>query len=141
MTTVLVANKEIAVRWMELVSAHDIDAILAMTSLTWRMHGGPPNLPPGHDGVRILFATLGRIEQRWTVHDVLAEGDRVLVRASAEVEQDSFFGLPARGIVQRFSAMFLHRITDDMLQETWRNADDLGRVLQLGASPRMVSDA
>ena len=141
MTTVLVANKEIAVRWLELVGAHDIDAILAMTSLTWRMHGGPPNLPLGHDGMRLLFATMGRIEQRWTVHDVIAEGDRVLVRASNEVEQDSFLGIPARGIVQRFTAMFLHRITDDVVQETWRNADDLGRVLQLGATLRMVSDA
>jgi hypothetical protein len=29
--------------------------------------------------------------------------------------------------------MFIHHIVDGLLVETWRNADDLGRVLQLGA--------
>jgi hypothetical protein len=29
--------------------------------------------------------------------------------------------------------MFIHRIGDGQILETWRNADDLGRLLQLGA--------
>jgi hypothetical protein len=29
--------------------------------------------------------------------------------------------------------MFIHTIADGKIIETWRNADDLGRVLQLGA--------
>jgi hypothetical protein len=29
--------------------------------------------------------------------------------------------------------MFIHHVADGLIQQTWRNADDLGRLLQLGA--------
>ncbi|MGH3612181.1 MAG: hypothetical protein ACRDRK_06130 [Pseudonocardia sp.] len=34
---------------------------------------------------------------------------------------------------QVFTATFIHRIVDGLVVETWRNADDLGRLIQLGA--------
>jgi len=37
------------------------------------------------------------------------------------------------GREQKFTAIFIHRIKDGKIQESWRNADYLGRVLQLGA--------
>ena len=48
-------------------------------------------------------------------------------------EQQSFFGVPGRGIRQVFAAIFIHRVVDGRVAETWRCADDLGRLLQLGA--------
>lgn len=127
-------NKRLAVRWLELVSAHRIDDLCATVAPTWTMHGGPPGLPPGPDGIRTLFGTFGpAIEQTWTVEAVVAEGDLVVVRATNRCAQESFFGIPAHGRVQTFTAMFMHRIVNGLVQETWRNADDLGRVLQLGA--------
>jgi hypothetical protein len=47
--------------------------------------------------------------------------------------QDSFLGIPARGRTQTFTATFILRIGGGKVLETWRNADDLGRLLQLGA--------
>lgn len=129
----LAANKAIAVRWLELVSEHRLDEICATITPDWVMHGGPPALPPGPDGMRALFQTFGPIDQTWTVHDVIAEGDRVVVRATNSCLQESFFGVPAHGRRQTFAAMFMHRVVDGRVAETWRNADDLGRVLQLGA--------
>ena len=55
------------------------------------------------------------------------------MRATNICTQESFFGISARGRQQKFTAMFIHRIADGKIVETWRNADDLGRVLQLGA--------
>ncbi len=104
-----------------------------MTSETWRMHGGPLNLPRGTEGVQSLFATFGKIEQTWLIEDMIAEADKVVVRATNICEQDSFLGIPAKDYVQRFSATFTFKILDGKILETWRNADDLGRVLQLGA--------
>jgi predicted ester cyclase len=104
-----------------------------MITPTWQMHGGPPGLPAGPDGLRQLFATFGRIEQRWTVEDVIAEGDKVVVRATNTVIQDSFLGIPGRGRPQVFTATFTHRMVGGRIDRTWRNADDLGRLLQLGA--------
>lgn len=126
-------NKIIARRWFELINEHKIEEICEITAPTWRMHGGPPKLLPGPDGVRELFRTFGSIKQKWTIEDVIAEGDKVVVRATNTCIQESFLGIPGRGRWQTFTATFILKIADGKIIETWRNADDLGRVLQLGA--------
>lgn len=131
--SVIENNKAIAARFLDLVSGHQVDELCRMVSPNWRMHGGPPNLSPGPEGIRELFATFGSIEQQWTLEDTIAEGDKVVVRATNTCRQDSFFGVPAQGVQQTFSAMFIHKIVDGKIAETWRNANDLGRLLQLGA--------
>lgn len=125
-------NKDLARRWLELVSRHDLEGVCAMTAPTWTMLGGPPNLPAGPEGIRALFATFGTIEQLWTIEDMIGEGDKVVVRATNRVMQDSFFGIDAHGREQVFMATFIFRIAAGQIQQTWRNADDLGRLLQLG---------
>ena len=126
-------NKRIARRWFELVTQGRVEELCAMTAPAWTMHGGPPSLPAGPDGIRALFATFGRIEQAWSIEDVIGEGDRVAVRARNSCLQESFLGIPSHGRRQEFSATFVFRIEAGQVHETWRNADDLGRVLQLGA--------
>jgi hypothetical protein len=126
-------NKRIARRWLELVSEHRIEQICAMSAPTWTMRGGPPNLATGPAGIRALFGTIGSIDQTWTIEDVIAEGDKVVVRATNSCVQDSFFGIASHGRWQTFTATFIHRIADGLVLDTWRNADDLGRLLQLGA--------
>jgi SnoaL-like polyketide cyclase len=93
----------------------------------------PVELSPGPEGVRELFRTMGPIDQTWTIEDVIAEGDKVVVRATNTCVQESFFGIPGRGRRQTFTATFIHRVLDGKILETWRNADDFGRLLQLGA--------
>ena len=126
-------NKRIARRFLELVGEHDVEALCGMVAPTWTMQGGPPGLPPGPDGLRELFRTFGEIDQTWTIEDVIAEGDKVVVRATNRCLQESFLGVPSHGQWQTFSAIFIHRMADGKLVETWRNADDLGRLVQLGA--------
>jgi ketosteroid isomerase-like protein len=135
MSDTLAENKALAMRWLDLVSAGDLDGLCRLIAPTWRLYGGPPGkVLVGHDGLRELFAVhLGPIEQKWTVEDVIAEGDRVVVRATNTCVQDEFAGIPARGKRQVFTATFTFRIADGRIAETWRNADDLGRLLQLGA--------
>ncbi|MDZ8087513.1 MAG: ester cyclase [Nostoc sp. DedQUE12b] len=126
-------NKIIAQRWIELISEHKIEEICEITAPNWKMHGGLPGLPLGPEGVRKLFGSFGPIQQKWTIEDVIAEGDKVVVRATNTCIQESFLGIPSRGRQQTFTATFIHYIADGKIIETWRNADDLGRVLQLGA--------
>ncbi|MBW4446945.1 MAG: ester cyclase [Hassallia sp. WJT32-NPBG1] len=126
-------NKIIGRRWLELINEHKIEEICSMTAPTWRMHGGAPGMPPGPEGVRKLFNSIGPIDQKWTIEDVIAEGDKVVVRATNTCVQESFFGIPGRGQRQTFTATFIHSIADGKITETWRNADDLGRLFQLGA--------
>ena len=127
-------NKKIARRFLDLVGEYKVEELCEMIAPTWTMHGGPPGgLPPGPDGLRELFRTFGQIEQQWTIEDVIAEGDKVAVRATNTCLQENFFGIPSHGRWQTFTATFIHWITEGKIRETWRNADDLGRVLQLGA--------
>ena len=44
-TNTLDANKQLAVHWLELVGAGDVDAICALTAPEWTMAGGPPQTP------------------------------------------------------------------------------------------------
>ena len=126
-------NKLLVRLWIEFINKEDIEGLCAITADTWRMHSGLPGLPEGSAGVRKLFASFGPVKQRWKIEDIFAEGDKVVVRAVNHCRQESFFGIPSRGRDQVFTAIFIHRISDGRIQETWRNADDLGRVLQLGA--------
>jgi predicted ester cyclase len=129
----LAANKRLAVRFLDLISDGDIEQLGDLITPTWTMEGGPPDLPAGHEGLRVLFDHIGGVQQRWTVDDLVAEGDRVVVRATNHCVQDSFFGVPGRGIVQVFTATFTMQIVDGRIARTWRNAADLQRLLQLGA--------
>jgi hypothetical protein len=131
-------NKIIARQWFKLISEHRIEEICEMTDPNWKMHGGPPNLSSGPDGVRELFEIIGPIAQTWTIEDIIAEGDKVVVRLTNTCVQESFFGIPGRGRRQIFTAMFIHWIVDGKIVETWRNADDLGRVFQLGGRVESV---
>lgn len=132
-TGTLTTNKRLAVRFLDLISDGDIGAMAALISSTWTMEGGPPDLPAGREGLRVLFDHIGGVQQRWTIDDVIAEGDKVVVRATNHCEQDSFFGVPGRGIVQVFTATFTMQIVDGLIAKVWRNAADLQRLFQLGA--------
>jgi ketosteroid isomerase-like protein len=126
-------NKELAVRWFQHISDGNLDALRAMTSPSWVMVGGPPNLPTGHEGIRVLFEHIGEVDQTWTIEDVIGEGDKVVVRATNTCVQESFFGVPGAGITQVFSATFILQFADGLVINTWRNAADLQRLFQLGA--------
>lgn len=125
-------NKRIAWLWLHLVSEGCVEEMCKFTHSNWKMYGGPPNLPSGEEGLRALFQSIGPVEQTWTIHDIIAEGDRVVVRATNRCRQESFLGIPGNGVWQTFTATFIHRIVDGKVVETWRNADDLGRMFQLG---------
>ena len=62
------------------------------------MHGGPPGLPPGRAGVHELFRHIGPVRQTWTVEDVVAAGDRVVVaRHEQRASRRASSGCPAAG--------------------------------------------
>jgi len=128
-------NKLVACKFLELVSEGNVKEICELISYDWNMHIGlnSVEIPKGPEGMRKLFETFGDIKQQWIIEDVIAEGNKVVVRATNKCVQENFLGVPSYGRVQTFTATFIHEIINGKIRETWRNADDLGRVLQLGA--------
>jgi predicted ester cyclase len=75
-------------RVRELVTAEFVD------------HGAPPGLvPPGPDGyIAVLRFLIDVLQLRYEVHDVVADGDKVAIRATAYgVHNTDHLGVPATG--------------------------------------------
>jgi predicted ester cyclase len=73
------------------------------------------------------------------VDDILAEGDKVCLRATFRgVHEHDFMGIPASGKQATTSLMIIYRIQDGKIVEHWMNADSLTLFQQLGAAPAMA---
>jgi predicted ester cyclase len=101
-------------------------------------HGAPPGVPQGRQG---YVATLGFVtellEIRYEVHDVVAAGDRVAIRATAHgVHNSGHLGFPATGRPYAMPTMHLYRAEGDLLAEHWGVRDELSALWQVGALER-----
>ena len=70
---------------------------------------------------------------RTNVEDLLAEGDKVLLRYSwTGTHKGEFLGIAPTGKRVMVMGLALYRFADGKVVEAWANADDLGLLRQLG---------
>jgi predicted ester cyclase len=68
--------------------------------------------------------------------DMIAEGDKVVVRATFRgTHKGEFAGVPATGIDVEMPLIIIYRIEDGKIAEHWMQADVMGLMQQLGALP------
>ncbi|AWB22344.1 ester cyclase [Methylobacterium currus] len=92
----------------------------------------------GPEGVRRLGEVLhgGVTGMKLPIEEVIAEGDRVLVRLRFQGRHTGdLMGLPASGRTVDIAVMDLFRIVDGRLVEHWALLDNLGLLKQVGALP------
>lgn len=97
-----------------------------------------PNLPQGRDGRKQFAAAVqaGFSDYRGEIVEILAEGDKVVVRIQWSGTQDGpFLGLPPSGNKVRFSTADFFRVVDGKLAEHWDVVDSLSRAIALGLVP------
>jgi predicted SnoaL-like aldol condensation-catalyzing enzyme len=97
-----------------------------------------PNLPQGLEGrKRFVSAVLaGFSDYRGEIVEILAEGDKVVVRTQWSGTQDGpFLGLPPSGNKVRFSTADFFRIEGGKVAEHWDVVDSLPRAVALGLVP------
>jgi predicted SnoaL-like aldol condensation-catalyzing enzyme len=97
-----------------------------------------PNLPQGLEGrKRFVSAVLaGFSDYRGEIVEILAEGDKVVVRTQWSGTQDGpFLGLPPSGNKVRFSTADFFRVEGGKLAEHWDVVDSLPRAVALGLVP------
>jgi predicted ester cyclase len=76
--------------------------------------------------------TTGFPDLRIAVEDVVAEGDRVVVRLRFTGTHDGpFQGLEPTGRPVEFGAIRIYRLVDGVVVETWAHQDSMGLVRQL----------
>jgi predicted ester cyclase len=103
-------------------------------------HAGPPNLPPGPEGVKmqVMAYRAGIPDLTFTVDILVAEGDLVVCRWTGRGHQTgTLFGIPPTGLYGEMTGTHIFRIVNDRLVERWGNSDDLGLLRQLGVIPDM----
>jgi predicted ester cyclase len=97
-----------------------------------------PNLPQGLAGRKQFVANLlaGFSDYHAEIQEMLAEGDRIVVRTLWTGTQDGpFLGQPASGRKLRFTTADFFRIENGKLAEHWDVVDSLPRAVALGLVP------
>lgn len=98
-------------------------------------HSAPPNQAPGAAGTRQtydLFRTAFP-DLRVEIHDLVAEGDRVVVRATMTgTSRGPLMGAVPTGKPVQISSIVIVRLRDGRFVERWEQLDHLGLMLQLG---------
>ena len=74
------------------------------------------------------------------VEDVIAEGDRVVVRFTGRVKHlGDFMGLPATGREASFPGIVIYRVRDGKIVEHWLQLDAMALMQQLTAAPELAA--
>ena len=129
-------NKTLARRWFEdLFSRGDLDAaneILSADFLDHLTHEDERGLEELKHYVGIYRTAFPDIQDN--VEDIVAEGDKVVVRwKSSGVHQGEFMGVAPTGRRVTFTGMRLFRIAENKIVESWVNIDERGLQEQLDA--------
>lgn len=97
--------------------------------------------PAGFERV-IKGLLLGFPDIRWTVEDLIAEGDRVVVRWTWNgTHTGAFAGYPASGKRLENKAVAIYQFREGRIVNAWMQSDRLGFLQQLGAVPQDVLPA
>ena len=132
----LEANKALARRWHELFTQGNVEAVdeILTADFVWRTP--PPYVVVrGRTGVKAAVTETRAFlhDLELTEEDVIAEGDRVVIRwslrATAQTESGPY---PVT-----FTGIDIFRIEDGQLAELWQNSDDRGLEAQLAVAAEL----
>lgn len=122
---------------LDIIETAEYERIRGLVTPDFVDHGAPPGLPPGPDGYMGVLRFLNEVLQlRYEVHDVVAAGDKVAIRATAHgVHNSGHLGVPATGLSYSMPTMHLYRAEGDRLAEHWGVRDEHSVLVQVGALP------
>ena len=121
----------------ELFAKWNLTVIDEVFSPEYIGHELPPGTPRGPEGIRQLYAGIraGFPDVRLTVEDVIAAGDRVVVRWRANAtHRGTFQGIPPTGAPVSFEGIAIYRLSGEKVVERWVEVDMLGLLEQLRAA-------
>jgi steroid delta-isomerase-like uncharacterized protein len=131
------ANKDTATRLYELLNAAKVDSVGDLVSADYEEHDPLPGQGAGREGVLDRFSMITRaLAPHFTVEDMVAENDRVVVRwTQAGTHVGEFAGIPATGKTFTMSGIDIYRADKGVLCEHWHVIDQLSMLAQLGLLP------
>ena len=131
--------KRIARRtYEEIFPACDVDALREVVDADAIGHGARPDEPPGFEGVKRTMLWLGRVfaDQRWEIHQMVSEGDTVVIRCTHHGRHvGDLMGIAPTGREVAYDYIHILRFKDGKSVEHWGLRDDMTLMRQLGVLP------
>jgi predicted SnoaL-like aldol condensation-catalyzing enzyme len=120
---------------IDAMNAGQLEKIRDLVTDDFVDHGSPIPLPPGADGyIAILTFVTTVLKVRYGVHDIVASGDIVAIRATAHgVNAVAPQGIEATGTPFAMKTAHFFRSRDGRLCEHWGIRDELDVLYQVGA--------
>ena len=132
-------NKALVRRlYAEVFAAWNLDVVDQLIGPGFIGHEMPPGTPPGPVGFKQFYGWLRSAfpDLRYTVEDVVAEGDRVVVRWTWRcTHKGEFMGIAATGKQATVTGIAIYRVAGGKCTERWVELGLLSLLQQLGAAP------
>jgi steroid delta-isomerase-like uncharacterized protein len=136
-TMSLEANKALVRRqFEELINRKNLSVINSDMAADFVDHEAGPGLDPGLAGVRQWITGMHQAcpDLRVTIEDMIAEGDRVVVRNTWRgTHTGPLLGIPPTGRAFELTGIVIWRIASGQICERWATLDQWGLRQQLGA--------
>lgn len=131
-------NKQVVRRFYdEVLNSGDLDVLEQIAVANYEEHDMLPGQGTGLTGLRDRVTMLQTaFKPRFTIEDVIAEGDRVVVRwTNSGTHVGDFLGIPATGKSVTVAGIDIYRVQDGRMAEHWHVIDQLSMLQQLGVIP------
>ena len=131
-------NKHTVRRLYDLLNAGNVEEIQDMVTDGYDEHDPLPGQGAGRDGVLDRYSMLiDALAPQFTIEDVIAEGDRVVVRwTNSGTHVGEFAGIPPTGRAFSIAGIDIYRVVEGRLAENWHVVDQLAMLGQLGVLPQ-----
>lgn len=124
--------------WEEIFPSGDVDRLADVIAEDGIDHSARPDEPQGLVGVQQTMLWLGSVfsDQRWEIHQVIGEGDTVVVYCTLRGRHTGdLLGIPPTNREVAMDYVQILRFRDGKAVERWGVRDDMALMRQLGALP------
>jgi steroid delta-isomerase-like uncharacterized protein len=119
----------------EVLNGKNLDVVDEIIARDFVEHVAGEARPTGAEGFKAARQRRNAVFPDWSVvvEDLIAEGDKVVVRATGRgTHRGEFMGIPPTGRQVRVTWIAIYRVANGRLAEHWQNIDELGLLKQLG---------
>ena len=131
-------NKAVVRRYYdEVLNARQVDVLDEIAVADYQENDPLPGQGDGRQGLKERATVfVDALASSFTLEDLIAEGDRVVVRwTNNGTHVGDFVGIPPTGRSFRIAGIDIHRLDNGRLAEHWHVVDQLTMLQQLGLIP------
>ncbi|MBE7472933.1 MAG: ester cyclase [Anaerolineae bacterium] len=128
-------NKAKVQQIYEVINANTLDDLDALIAVDVNDHNPTPGVAPGLAGTKQTLSMYHAVfsDLRVTAEDIIAEGNKVVVRLAVKgTHTGEFMGLPPTGKQVTMNGIEMFRLANGKIVERWAEFDMMSLMQQLG---------